>query len=932
MQKQVLKIVDSAICLVLALGLQATAQLLEEEAEPLEHPALLTGGAAGGGGTDVFSGNVMIPHWLTELDVLFFNPSATRSDDQDYFNLGAGYRHWLPGIQGILGANLFYDSYETGRNNTFERVGAGFEFLSPWTDARANFYVSLDDKEAFDSFPVETILSSRTSVSDGDPYASGHDILQDSTQTVRAQTLQENFGVFEVPLEGFDFEIGGWLPFLKKLPVEVGAFGGYYRYGESFGDSDFDGFRGRLEVRGLPGLIFDAQVFSDDALFGTDYLIGGRLQLPLDFGALFGGRHPFGGVGAAFKPGKAPFGWRLVDNVVRQPRVGIVEATRKTSESVGEKVERSRTRRVLLADVQFVNNENDTGREDGSFKYPYDTIQEGVDGATGRKNVYVFSGDEYYSENVVLSSGVKVTGQGFPVFGFGGNSFPTVDGQSMGPAITLADNTVVRGMRIINTDLGGPAQPVTIGGEIYDISRVGVYGKDANNVRLTRNKVEGSSFGALLGADQTENFSTLVAGNTFRGNLEDGLHVQGQGMSGTFNFVSVFNTYVDSVGDGVEIQAWDYDEANIWFIADRVNYNLEDGIDLGDCDGNDRLTINMLCVEASHNGFGELGGEEDWNHGIDMSYMSVGEGGFQGNVFGVRASDNAGSGIELGVGSDGPVMAAFHYVTVERNELAGLRVDALSFAGMDLFFTDIMANDNMSQAGDGVEVMAFATESMSSVFERVTADGNGGSGIAMLLSSEQNVDLSMSEVGASRNANFGAFVDIGATGNVTARFSDMIVNDNGADGLRTDLRSLDGAVAATYERIVASGNGGSGIRISALSLADQEGPGLPLPVGEPGDVAVYGSGIVARENDGDGVTIEENAGGMRVWYDFGGGELGSPGGCTFTDNEDYGMANYSGVNAFAQSNFWGNVPPIPNVDYTDPGVDASNPLGVNPNL
>jgi len=930
MQEQRLKILGSAIILFLIFGLQANAQVLEEP-EPIEQPALLTGGGMSGGGEDIFSGNAMIPYWLTELDVFFFNPSATRSDDRDYFNLGAGYRHWLPGIKGILGANLFYDSYETGRNNTFERAGIGFEFLSEWTDARANFYISLDDREAFDSFPVETVLSSRSAISDGDPYASGHDILQDSTETTRSRVLQENYGVFEVPLEGFDFEIGGWLPFMKKLPMDIGAFGGYYSYGEDFGDNDFDGFRGRLEVRGLPGVIFDAQVFSNDKLFGTDYLIGGRIQFPFDFGALFGGRNPFGGVAAAFKPGKAPFGWRLVDNVIRQPAVGVAEETRKISETTGDRITRTRRKRVLLSDVQFVDNENDTGREDGTVRYPYDTIQEGVDSARGRKNVYVFAGDEYYAENVVLSPGVKMTGEGFSILGFGGTAYPTVDGHSMGPSITLADNTVVRGMRVVNTDLGGPEQPVTIGGRTYDVSRVGIFGKDANNVRLTRNKLEGNSYGALLGADRTENFSTIVLGNTFRGNLADGLHVHGEGMSGTFSFISVFNTYSDNLYDGVEIQAWDYDEANIWFVADRANYNLEDGIDLGSSDGNNRLAVNMLFVEASHNGFGEIEEEEDWNHGIDLSYMSVGTGGFQGNFFGIRASDNAGSGIELGVGGEGPVMAAFNRITVERNVLPGLRVDAWSFADVDLTFADIVANDGLGQSGSGIEVAAFATESMSAAFERVTAERNGGSGIAMNLSSEGNVDLAMREISARRNGGYGVYADMGATSNVTARFSDVIVNNNGADGLRTEMRSLDGAISAAFDGVHASGNGGNGIRISAIAFTPG-GPGLPLPAGEPGDVAVLGRRIVARNNLEDGLLIDEGSGGARVWFDFGGGALGSGGGSSFTGNAGYGLANYSGVNAAAQSNFWGNVPPIPNVDYTDPGVDASNPLATDPNL
>jgi hypothetical protein len=40
----------------------------------------------------------------------------------------------------IVGANTFHDSRWSAHNNRFEQVGAGFELLSSWIDARFTYY------------------------------------------------------------------------------------------------------------------------------------------------------------------------------------------------------------------------------------------------------------------------------------------------------------------------------------------------------------------------------------------------------------------------------------------------------------------------------------------------------------------------------------------------------------------------------------------------------------------------------------------------------------------------------------------------------------------------------------------------------------------------------------------------------------------------
>jgi len=61
----------------------------------------------------------------------------------------------------------------------------------------------------------------------------------------------------------------------------------------------------------------------------------------------------------------------------------------------------------------YVNSDNNTGIEDGTQAYPFNTIQEGIDVAANnpkdQRNVFVNNGE--YEESIVISSGVKLFGE-----------------------------------------------------------------------------------------------------------------------------------------------------------------------------------------------------------------------------------------------------------------------------------------------------------------------------------------------------------------------------------------------------------------------------------------------------------------------------------------------------------------------------------------
>ena len=89
----------------------------------------------------------------------------------------------------------------------------------------------------------------------------------------------------------------------------------------------------------------------------------------------------------------------------------------------------------------------------------------------------------------------------------------------MGPSITLADRTTVKGFTIQNTDMGGPNQfaPITVGWPTYDLRRVGIYANNATDFTIEHNTIAGNDVGTLIVAvNNSLNFlytDNLATGN-----------------------------------------------------------------------------------------------------------------------------------------------------------------------------------------------------------------------------------------------------------------------------------------------------------------------------------------------------------------------------------------------------------------------------------
>jgi hypothetical protein len=269
-----------------------------------------------------------------------------------------------------------------------------------------------------------------------------------------------------------------------------------------------EGWESRVEVRALPSLYLDAELYENDRLTGNDYSVGVRVRVPFDISKLSRGRNPFEGAADGFMPERkrTPFASRLTDMVMRDPsiRTEVSEPTMTKSESTtASYIETNRTLVPIMTNVTFVRWENTNGVENGTWEHPYPTVSKGISNVLNHV-VYVDSGT--YLENVVLPTGLILWSSDYAVQGYGGRSLKhgaaTIQGTNDQPYITiLGDDVAVLGFHEKSVP-----NPTTI-----------IYGYNVNRVTIESNYFEGlnGAIGVRLFADAIQDFQVSVKGNQF---------------------------------------------------------------------------------------------------------------------------------------------------------------------------------------------------------------------------------------------------------------------------------------------------------------------------------------------------------------------------------------------------------------------------------
>jgi hypothetical protein len=210
-------------------------------------------GASFGDDLDVYGAEAMLPLVESERAALLLNPRGLLlEDDEQEIGLGLVLRRLSSEKTCILGVNAFYDARLTDADNTLEQVGAGLELLSRWVDARVNY-----------AWPI----SGEKSLGPG--------VCPFNGSPIPCSGIEE-------AMEGFDAELGVWLPYLDRhLPT--GVFAGYYRFESDVTDDTVDGMKVRVEMRPCANVTLDAEWFEDSGYRDSETVVGVRVHVPLDF-------------------------------------------------------------------------------------------------------------------------------------------------------------------------------------------------------------------------------------------------------------------------------------------------------------------------------------------------------------------------------------------------------------------------------------------------------------------------------------------------------------------------------------------------------------------------------------------------------------------------------------------------------------------------
>ncbi len=566
-----------------AAGLEQAAEAAAETGhpEPLEDDwlAFLTTGIWAG--ENYFEGRVdaLIPLFSCARGDgrMFLDLRGAWADEgQQELNLGVVLRRRCLPNDGIFGLNTYYDSRWTRYGSHFSQWGLGAEILTEWVDMRANYYLP-EHKQSHIGRTESVALSGAQYEMDYRQYATDNQLREGWTRMLAETWQRDVIDRYEYPLKGYDAEIGIKLPGSFHDAVEARVFLGYYQFEHrsparyNSGKGEIAGLKGRFEVRGWNKLFFDVELFEDEDLYDTRFMVSARYRMPI------GREGPVtGGV----------IDDRISEMVMRDPHIQL-----RTGVDHQQSVETTRKRvasgdALLLDDVIFVHGDRGGNPgADGTGQRPFGMIQTGVDAATehGHQNVYVFGANAHYRESVVIESGLNLWGEGHrfgstypglgiapvvrgdPASGLPGafNVFASDPVQISG--FTFLGGTPMDGARHLAAKGGddlAPKRPASVNPLLSPL--VGVYAltsgdlivqentfknllagvfamqHEASNVAVVDNRFENVGAGVVsMGSDAA---ATLVAGNTIEHALA-GVIALGQG-SGTEYTVQIVDNAI----------------------------------------------------------------------------------------------------------------------------------------------------------------------------------------------------------------------------------------------------------------------------------------------------------------------------------------------------------------------------------------------------
>ena len=550
-----------------------------ERAERERDPGMFTQGISAGDDFFESRSDLLLPlRWWSGSDgVLLINGRMVFTDGgAQEMNLGFIARQYCLPWNGILGASAFYDSRWTENDTQFNQLGLGIEALTDWVDARANVYMP-DSKREFINREERVSFTETRAVSDTSFYGAGHEVRQSWTESTTRTTTREIVSVYEVPLKGFDAEIGVKLP-IDSDWLQARVFAGYYDFESKGGDTGrIAGPKGRLELRAWDKVFLDAEFFDDKELFGSDYIVSLRVRVPLDAGALRAYTEP------------SPHN-RMLEMVMRDPHIqtaaAVEQKSSQTSTSKSQKHDE-----LYMDDVIFVDNSRGSDNNVGTAENPTATIQAGVNliapDGSGLHNIVVHGTSNPYAENIVVKNAEKVNIFGAGSFGSTLGGAPVLKSGGAGMTVAIDDLTLspildassvgefsISGFTFEGTDalkalnirelgiLANDVRNVDISGNSFNNLYSGVFVRNNNaafsggDIRIANNQFTQSS-GSISAKFNTDAGNISIIGNRINGVVDMGyVELRAYGSSGcpiAINSIDISDNAVNGMRDGIVI-------------------------------------------------------------------------------------------------------------------------------------------------------------------------------------------------------------------------------------------------------------------------------------------------------------------------------------------------------------------------------------------
>lgn len=467
---------------------------------------------------------------------------------------GLGIRQYFPERDFVFGASAWYDRDES-RRAPFEQLGMSLELFSQFMDIRANYYTAIGTN----------VKELGTTIAPGSAAFTNHNITF-ATQTAVSTGADMVDLMFTFPVPG---EIA------QSMNLEASA-GWYQIFTPSLNLKNVNGYKLRVDADFLERVVHFYSELSQDSFFDTNIVAG----VDINYWHHLESRPRFG---------SSQFN-RIAQWVRRNRNVVTLDSTVTNASQVainpntGNPYFVNHVRNVLTPPP--ANFPAPTG--DGTVEKPFQFIDEAQ--ASGTSDlIFVHADSVYDNRAVVLGDNELVLGEGvlqsIPVQGISqplqlpratnGANRPILQ-NTVGTAVTLADNNLFAGFDINDTQGIGIIGTGIAGGKIRDVRIDGTTGANSHGVFLQNDSgtitmenvdirdTEGNAFYVSGGTaaiaytsgsiNNTSGFAVLIENNSGSVNMAGtsttdigglGVEVIGSNASNTLGTLTLVNTITD---------------------------------------------------------------------------------------------------------------------------------------------------------------------------------------------------------------------------------------------------------------------------------------------------------------------------------------------------------------------------------------------------